>query len=65
MSRRDLYHEIFKTALEADNWIITDDPLDLTVGGVELYADVGAEKVIAASIYTKIYHTKPIEHNRF
>ena len=31
-----------------DGWTITHDPLDLTVGGVELYADLGAEKLIAA-----------------
>ena len=35
-------------ALEKDGWYITDDPLDLTVGEVELLADLGAERVIAA-----------------
>ncbi len=45
---KDLYHEACKKALEKDGWIITDDPLDLTIGGVELFADLGAERIIAA-----------------
>jgi len=48
MSRRDEYHSIAKTALQKDGWIITADPLDLTVGGVELWADLGAERLLAA-----------------
>jgi XisH protein len=45
---RDLYHNIVRRALENDGWIITDDPLDLTIGEVELFADLGAERVIGA-----------------
>ena len=45
---RDLLHNEVKIALEKDGWIITHDPLDLSVGGVELYADLGAERLIAA-----------------
>ena len=45
---RDLLHNEVRIALEKDGWIITHDPLDLTVGGVELYADLGAERLIAA-----------------
>lgn len=48
MSRKDLYHYTIRTALEKDGWLITDDPLDLTIGEVELLADLGAERVIAA-----------------
>lgn len=48
MSRKDLYHAAVRIALEKDGWTITDDPLDLTNGDVELLADLGAEKVIAA-----------------
>lgn len=48
MSRKDLYHYSIRTALEKDGWLITDDPLDLTIGEVELLADIGAERVIAA-----------------
>ncbi len=48
MSRRDLYHDSVRIALEKDGWKITADPLDLTIGEVELFADLGAERVIAA-----------------
>ncbi|MDZ7898015.1 MAG: XisH family protein [Arcicella sp.] len=48
MARKDLYHEVVRHALEKDGWIITHDPLDLTVGEVELFADLGAERVIGA-----------------
>jgi hypothetical protein len=48
MARKDLYHQSVRTALERDGWNITDDPLDLTVGEVELLADLGAERVIGA-----------------
>lgn len=48
MARRDFYHNIVCQALENDGWLITDDPLDLTVGDVELLADLGAEKLIGA-----------------
>jgi hypothetical protein len=45
---KDLYHFEVKRAIEKDGWTITDDPLDLTVGEVELAADLGAERLIAA-----------------
>ncbi|MBL7787753.1 MAG: XisH family protein [Chitinophagales bacterium] len=48
MSRRDEYHEIAKNALINDGWTITADPMDLTIGGVELLADLAAEKILAA-----------------
>jgi hypothetical protein len=48
MARRDLYHQEAREALEKDGWTITDDPLDLTIGEVELLADLGAERVIGA-----------------
>ncbi len=48
MARKDIYHNIVRIALEKESWTITDDPLDLTIGEVELFADLGAERVIAA-----------------
>lgn len=48
MSKRDLYHDSVRRALEKDGWVITADPLDLTIGEVELFADLGAERIIAA-----------------
>jgi XisH protein len=48
MPRRDTYHDAVSIALQKDGWLITDDPLDLTIGEVTLLADLGAERVIAA-----------------
>ncbi len=48
MAARDIFHQAVKTALTKDQWHITDDPLVLRVGGVDLYVDLGAEKLVAA-----------------
>jgi XisH protein len=48
MARKDVYHDSVRHALEKEGWTITDDPLDLSIGEVELFADLGAERVIAA-----------------
>lgn len=48
MPAKDIFHNAVKRALEKDGWIITDDPLYLDFGGVELYIDLGAEKLIIA-----------------
>ncbi|MBD2677872.1 MULTISPECIES: XisH family protein [Nostoc] len=48
MSAKDAFHTVVKTALEKDGWLITHDPYTLQAGTLELYIDLGAEKVIAA-----------------
>lgn len=48
MPAKDVFHNAVKHALEKDGWLITDDPLHLGFGGVEIYIDLGAEKLIAA-----------------
>lgn len=48
MPAKDVFHNAVKHALEKDGWLITDDPLHLSFGGVEIYIDLGAEKLIAA-----------------
>jgi hypothetical protein len=48
MSAKDIFHNAVKTALQKEGWIITHDPLTLGTGGVEMYIDLGAEKLIAA-----------------
>lgn len=48
MSAKDAFHTVVKTALEKDGWLITHDPYALQAGTLELYVDLGAEKVIAA-----------------
>lgn len=48
MPAKDTFHEIVKTALKKDEWIITHDPYPLQAGSFNLAIDLGAEKVIAA-----------------
>ncbi|NMG07168.1 element excision factor XisH family protein [Brasilonema sp. UFV-L1] len=48
MPAKDVYHNVVITALEKDDWLITDDPLKLKCGTKDLYIDLGAEKLIAA-----------------
>lgn len=48
MPRYDIYHEPVKQALINDGWFVTDDPFLLDYKGMKLYADLGAEKPIAA-----------------
>ena len=45
---RDLFHDIVRTALEKDGWIITDDPLSIRCGGIDIQIDLGVEKLLAA-----------------
>ena len=48
MVAKDVFHDAVKKGLEKEGWLITDDPFKLQVGGVEMYIDLGAEKIIAA-----------------
>jgi hypothetical protein len=48
MPERDLFHDVVKTALQKDGWTITHDPLYLRLGIIQMFIDLGAEKVIAA-----------------
>jgi hypothetical protein len=48
MAARDVFHQAVKQALINDGWTITDDPLVVQVGSIDLYIDLGAEKLIAA-----------------
>src|SRR5437016_3475946 len=48
MPAKDLYHNSVKTALVKDGWVITDDPFTIEFKGLRLYADLGAERPIAA-----------------
>lgn len=45
---KDLFHDVVRRALEKDGWIITDDPLFLRFGGIEMYIDLGADQILAA-----------------
>ncbi|MCM0590306.1 MAG: XisH family protein [Gloeotrichia echinulata DVL01] len=48
MPAKDIFHDAVKRAIEKDGWIITDDPIYLDYGGLEIYIDLGAERLIAA-----------------
>lgn len=49
MSRKDLFHEAVKRALEKDGWTITHDPFTIQISEtIKLKIDLGAENAIAA-----------------
>ena len=49
MAAKDVFHNVVKTALQKDGWLITDDPLTLRVDAfTDLFIDLGAEKLLAA-----------------
>jgi hypothetical protein len=48
MAAKDIFHKAVKNALKKDGWKITHDPLSIQVGGVEMYIDLGADKLVAA-----------------
>lgn len=43
MPARDIFHTVVISALEKDGWIVTHDPLYLTVDDDKLYVDLGAQ----------------------
>ena len=48
MSAKDIFHDAVRKGLQKEGWIITDDPLRIRVGRVDMQIDLGAEKIIAA-----------------
>lgn len=48
MSKRDIYHDAARNALENDGWTITHDPFPLKIGNKRLSADLGTERLISA-----------------
>jgi len=48
MAARNKFHNAVKNGLIKEGWIITDDPFFLQYGGVDVYIDLGAEKIISA-----------------
>jgi len=44
MPARNVYHEAVVAALVTDGWTVTDDPLCLSIGGRDLFIDLGAER---------------------
>jgi hypothetical protein len=48
MPAKDIYHDAIKNALIKDGWKITADPYKIKYKDAELFADLSAEKPIAA-----------------
>jgi hypothetical protein len=48
MSAKDIIHEAVKNALIKDGWTITDDPYTIEFQDEFVYADLAAERIIAA-----------------
>lgn len=48
MPQKDLYHESVRRALVKDGWNITDDPFVIQYKELRLYADLAAERPLAA-----------------
>lgn len=48
MAAKDIFHDAVKNGLEKEEWLITNDPLKLEGGGVQMYVDLGAERILAA-----------------
>ncbi len=49
MPAQDIYHNEAKQSLIKDGWTITKDPFTIRYGEVDMYADLGAERLIAAT----------------
>lgn len=45
---KDIIHDAVKNALIKDGWTVTHDPLTLVYEDVQVFVDLGAERVIAA-----------------
>jgi XisH protein len=45
---KDIFHTAVRHALEKEQWIITDDPLFIRFGGVDMYIDLAADRLMTA-----------------
>jgi hypothetical protein len=46
---KNIHHDAVIAALQADGWMITDDPLRITYGDRSMYVDLGAEKTVVGA----------------
>ena len=49
MPAENTYHSAVRSALTADGWTITHDPLTLSFGGRDLFVDLAAERAALAA----------------
>jgi hypothetical protein len=47
---KDRFHNVVRTALEKDGWIITSDPYEINVDDVDFEIDLAAEQLLAAEL---------------
>jgi hypothetical protein len=48
MSAKDIYHNTVIRALEKDGWSVTHQNFSVTIGGRDMFVDIGAERLLAA-----------------
>ena len=48
MSAKDVIHDAVRKSLENDGWTVTDDPLSFEYKDVQVFIDLGAERVLGA-----------------
>lgn len=49
MPQHDFHHGAVRRALEADGWTVTHDPYTLAIGNQNVFVDLGAERMLAAT----------------
>jgi hypothetical protein len=47
---KDRFHNVVRTALEKDGWMITADPYEINVDDVDFEIDLAAEQLLAAEL---------------
>jgi len=48
MPAKDRFHNVVKHALEKEGWTITHDQMPIKIGTIQMYIDLGAERIITA-----------------
>jgi XisH protein len=48
VAAKNVFHDAVRHALEKEQWIVTNDPLFLRFGGVDMYIDLAAEHLMSA-----------------
>jgi hypothetical protein len=48
MPAKDRFHQAVRHALEKEGWIVTHDPLHIELPDIEVYIDLGADRLLAA-----------------
>jgi hypothetical protein len=49
MPAKDLFHNSVKNALQKEGWVITHEQMQIKIGTIQMYIDLGAERLIIAT----------------